>query len=48
MYISGDIPATCVQEMPVLALGISSKAGRESAFAGGEEKPECGRDLGPA
>src|SRR5258707_6123877 len=42
MYISGESPATWVQEMPLLALGISSKAGRES------DSSNAGSGVAPA
>src|SRR5438067_12804930 len=38
MYISGDSPAVCVQVMPLLLAGISSKAGRESGSSSGNSE----------
>src|SRR5437588_1242966 len=48
MYISGEISATWVQEMPLLALGISSNAGKELAWMREEGDVARALDFGPA
>src|SRR6266568_6145703 len=45
MYISGDSPAVCVQVMPLLAPGISSKAETEAAFSGAWSEKSSSKGL---